>query len=263
MGEDARSAAEDAIAQRCGRPELNVWTHLVPDDRVQADAARIDAQHQDGIDVPLRGMTFAVKDNIDVAGVPTTAGCRAFAYTPERSSPVVERLVEAGALFVGKTNLDQFATGLVGTRSPDFGICVNPIDAEFIAGGSSSGSAVAVATGMVSFALGTDTAGSGRVPAACCGIVGLKPTRGLLSTRGVVPASRSFDCVSTFTTSAADAARVLGVARRTGEPLAAGPDSDARRCAAAPRVVRRSRRSGVFRRRGRAALRRRRRARER
>jgi allophanate hydrolase len=223
MADDARSAAEDAIAQRRGRPELNVWTHLAPDDEVREHAARIDAQHRDGTDVPLRGMSFAVKDNIDVAGVPTTAGCKAFAFTPERSSPVVQRLVEAGAVFVGKTNLDQFATGLVGTRSPDFGICVNPIDADYIAGGSSSGSAVAVATGMVSFALGTDTAGSGRVPAACCGIVGMKPTRGLLSTHGVVPASRSFDCVSTFTRSAADAARVFGAARSGGEPLAAVP----------------------------------------
>jgi len=223
MAEDARSAAEDAIAQRRGRPELNVWTQLAPDDAVRERASRIDAQHRDGVDVPLRGMSFAVKDNIDVAGVPTTAGCKAFAFTPERSSPVVERLEEAGALFVGKTNLDQFATGLVGTRSPDFGSCVNPFDAEYIAGGSSSGSAVAVATGMVSFALGTDTAGSGRVPAACCGIVGLKPTRGLLSTRGVVPASSSFDCVSTFTSSAVEAAAVLGIARTGDEPLAAVP----------------------------------------
>jgi allophanate hydrolase len=157
------------------------------------------------------GWTFAVKDNIDVAGLPTTAGCPAFAYEPERSAPVVERLVAAGAVVAGKTNLDQFATGLVGTRSP-YGTPVNPIDARYIPGGSSSGSAVAVATGQVDFALGTDTAGSGRVPAACTGIVGLKPSRGLLSTRGVVPAVRSIDCVSVFARTVGDARRVFDVA---------------------------------------------------
>ncbi len=170
--------------------------------------------------LPLYGIPFAVKDNIDVAGMPTTAACPAFSYTPSQSAPVVERLLDAGAVLIGKTNLDQFATGLVGTRSP-FGVPRNPFDARYIPGGSSSGSAVAVSAGLVSFALGTDTAGSGRVPAAFNNIVGLKPTRGLLSTRGVVPACRSLDCVSVFALTAGDAAAVLDVvaAFDPGDPL--------------------------------------------
>lgn len=158
-------------------------------------------------DGPLAGTTFAVKDNIDVAGVPTTAGCPSFAYTPTRSAPVVQRLLDAGATVVGKANMDQFATGLTGTRSP-YGIPRSVIDPTRISGGSSSGSAVAVAAGLATFALGTDTAGSGRVPAACNGIVGLKPTPGLLPIEGIVPACRSVDCPSAFTTTVA-AARVL------------------------------------------------------
>ena len=138
-----------------------------------------------------------MKDNIDCAGLPTTAACPAFAYTPARNAHVVERLLAAGAILLGKTNLDQFATGLVGTRSP-YGAPRSVFDSRYISGGSSSGSAVAVAAGLVAFALGTDTAGSGRVPAAYNNIVGVKPTRGLLSTRGVVPACRSLDCVSIF-----------------------------------------------------------------
>jgi len=161
--------------------------------------------------VPLRGLTFAIKDNIDLAGVPTTAACPDFGYTPGRSATVVERLAAAGAIPLGKTNLDQFATGLVGLRSP-YGVPKNPFDPAYIPGGSSSGSAVAVAAGLCDFALGTDTAGSGRVPAAFNNLVGLKPTRGLLSTRGVVPACRSLDCVSIFTRTVAEAARVLEVA---------------------------------------------------
>jgi allophanate hydrolase len=160
--------------------------------------------------LPLYGVPFAVKDNIDVTGMPTTAACPAFGYTPSRSAPVIDRLLDAGAVLIGKTNLDQFATGLVGTRSPH-GVPRNPFDARYIPGGSSSGSAVAVAAGLVSFALGTDTAGSGRVPGAFNNIVGLKPTRGLLSTRGVVPACRSLDCVSVFAQTAADAAAVFEV----------------------------------------------------
>jgi allophanate hydrolase len=159
---------------------------------------------------PLLGVPFAAKDNIDIASVPTTAACPAFAYMPARHATVVKRLLDAGALWLGKTNLDQFATGLVGTRSP-FGRPSSAFDAERISGGSSSGSAVAVARGQVAFALGTDTAGSGRVPALFNGLVGLKPTPGRVSTAGVVPACRSLDCVSVFAHDVDDAARVLAV----------------------------------------------------
>lgn len=161
--------------------------------------------------LPLYGIPFAVKDNIDLLGLPTTAGCADFAYQPTQSATVVQRLIDAGAIPIGKTNLDQFATGLNGTRSP-YGIARNSVNPAYIAGGSSSGSALAVALGQVSFSLGTDTAGSGRVPAAFNGLVGLKPSCGLLSTRGVVPACRSLDCVSIFSLDSADAATVLAVA---------------------------------------------------
>jgi allophanate hydrolase len=166
---------------------------------------------RDPASLPLYGIPFAIKDNIDLAGVPTTAACPEFEYTPERSATVVQRLVDAGAIPVGKTNMDQFATGLVGVRSPH-GACRNSFDPEYISGGSSSGSAVATALGQVSFALGTDTAGSGRVPAAFNNLVGVKPTRGLLSIRGVVPACRTLDCVSVFALTAGDAQSVLAVA---------------------------------------------------
>ena len=159
---------------------------------------------------PLWGIPFAIKDNIDLEGVPTTAGCPDFAYEPERSATVVERLITAGAIPIGKTNLDQFATGLTGTRSP-YGEVPNAFDQEYISGGSSSGSGVAVATGVVPFALGTDTAGSGRIPAAFNGLVGYKPTVGSWSTRGVVPACRTLDCVSVFTHSVADAHTVAAI----------------------------------------------------
>lgn len=159
----------------------------------------------------LWGVPFVLKDNIDLAGVPTTAGCEAYAYTPAESAHVVQRLLDAGALPLGKANLDQFATGLNGTRSP-WGPCRNSFDKAFVSGGSSSGSAVSVALGLASFSLGTDTAGSGRVPAAFNNLVGVKPTRGLLSARGVVPACRSLDCVSLFALHADDADTVLGVA---------------------------------------------------
>jgi allophanate hydrolase len=168
------------------------------------------------VNLPLGGIPFAVKDNIDVAGMPTTAGCPSFAFTPERHASVVTRLLDAGAILIGKTNMDQFATGLVGTRSP-YGACRNAFDTRYVSGGSSSGSAIAVATGLCAFSLGTDTAGSGRVPAAFNNLVGLKPTRGLLSASGVVPACRSIDCVSIFATDADDAAQVWDVAR--------GPDA--------------------------------------
>jgi allophanate hydrolase len=183
--------------------ERPVWITLVP--RATALAKLKSAPKG-----PLWGVPFAVKDNIDVAGLPTTCACPEFAYTPTRSATVVEKLEAAGAILIGKTNLDQFATGLVGTRSP-YGIPSSVFDAEYISGGSSSGSAVAVAGGLVSFALGTDTAGSGRVPAAFNNIVGLKPTKGLLSARGVVPACRTQDTVSIFALTSTDAARVLEV----------------------------------------------------
>ncbi|HEV7622487.1 MAG TPA: allophanate hydrolase, partial [Amnibacterium sp.] len=175
----------------------------------------IDARVADGERLPLAGLLAAVKDNIDVAGLPTTAGARSFAYQPARDATAVARLRAAGAVVLGKTNLDQFATGLVGTRSP-FGAVRNAWDPERISGGSSSGSAVAVALGIADVALGTDTAGSGRVPAALNGIVGVKPTFGLIPTTGVVPACRTLDCVTVF-------ARDLGLAARTAE-LLQGPD---------------------------------------
>ncbi|GAA0986161.1 allophanate hydrolase [Acrocarpospora macrocephala] len=159
---------------------------------------------------PLYGVPFAVKDNIDVAGMPTTAACPAFAYVPDRTAPLVERLLAAGALLIGKTNLDQFATGLSGTRSP-YGACESPLVPGLISGGSSSGSAVAVSAGLVSFAIGTDTAGSGRVPAALTGVVGLKPSRGLVPTTGLVPACASLDCASVFALSVPDAATAVGI----------------------------------------------------
>ena len=160
--------------------------------------------------LPLYGVPVAVKDNIDVAGLPTTAACPAFAYSPVRDATPVARLRAAGAIVIGKTNLDQFATGLVGVRSP-YGIPRNPLREDLIPGGSSSGSAVAVSAGLVPLALGTDTAGSGRVPAMLNNIVGLKPSLGLISTSGVVPACRTLDCVSIFALTTDDAIAALGV----------------------------------------------------
>ncbi len=191
-------------------PDPAVWITLRPHDDILRAAEALTTRPP--ADQPLWGIPFAVKDNIDVAGLPTTCACPPFAYMPERDAPVVARLRAAGALAIGKTNLDQFATGLVGVRSPHGAPrCVfNP---EYIAGGSSSGSAVAVARGQVAFALGTDTAGSGRVPAAFNHIVGVKPSRGLLSTAGVVPASRSLDSVSVFAVSCAEADVVRRVAQ--------------------------------------------------
>jgi allophanate hydrolase len=196
---------EHIYTRIAARGEDRVWIHLVPrQEALERARALTDPT------LPLYGIPFAVKDNIDVADLPTSAGCPGFRYTAARSANVVERLLAAGAILIGKTNLDQFATGLTGTRSP-YGIPVNPFDARYIPGGSSSGSAVAVSSGLVSFALGTDTAGSGRVPAAFNNIVGLKPTRGALSTRGVVPACRTLDCVSVFALTCDDAAAVAQV----------------------------------------------------
>ena len=194
-----------AIASGSANP---IWIHLIPRETVTARAHALEARRAAGAELPLYGMPFAVKDNIDVAGHPTTAACPAYSYVARETAHAVRRLEEAGALLIGKTNLDQFATGLTGTRSP-YGACFNPFNRDYIAGGSSSGSALAVATGVVSFALGTDTAGSGRVPASFTNTVGLKPTRGLVSAHGVVPACRSLDCMSIFALTCEDASRVL------------------------------------------------------
>jgi allophanate hydrolase len=192
-----------------------VWIHRLPKQTALQQARALGAFHP-ARSGPLSGIPFAVKDNIDVADMPTTAACPAFAYQPTSSAPSVQALLDAGALCLGKLNLDQFATGLVGTRSP-YGVCRNVFDPELLAGGSSSGSAVAVAAHQVSFALGTDTAGSGRVPAALNNVVGLKPSLGLISTQGMVPACASLDCVSVFALCVADARRVRDVL--TGGPL--------------------------------------------
>jgi allophanate hydrolase len=196
--------------------ERPVWIHVIREEETIARAAALDPK------LPLYGMTFAIKDNIDLAGVPTTAGCPDYAYTPTKSADVVERLMAAGAVPIGKTNLDQFATGLVGTRSP-YGACSSVFDKKYISGGSSSGSAVAVASGLVDFSLGTDTAGSGRVPASFNNLIGLKPTKGAISNEGVVPACRTLDCVSIFTKEPADAGRVLQAARQRTGPKKAWP----------------------------------------
>jgi allophanate hydrolase len=190
------------------------WITLVEEDTALAQAHAAPRG-------PLYGIPFAVKDNIDVAGFPTTCACPAFAYVAERTATVVERLQHAGAVLIGKTNLDQFATGLNGTRSP-YGIPASTFNADYISGGSSSGSAVAVAAGLVSFALGTDTAGSGRVPAAFNNIVGLKPTKGLISATGVVPACKTQDAVSILALTVADAAKVAAaaIAFDPGDPYA-------------------------------------------
>jgi allophanate hydrolase len=202
---------DDLLGRLSSEDSHHVWIS-----RLDAAALRAYARNLDGKDLatlPLYGIPFAIKDNIDFAGLPTTAGCPEYAYAPERNATVVQRLIDAGAIPLGKTNLDQFATGLNGTRSP-YGACRNAFNPDFISGGSSSGSAVAVALGLVSFSLGTDTAGSGRVPAAFNNLIGHKPSCGALSTRGVVPACRSLDAVSIFALTAEDAERVLAVAAR-------------------------------------------------
>lgn len=204
--------AEQVLANLTSDVPEHVWISRVEPAELRARAADLHRRRDQLPELPLYGIPFAVKDNIDVAGLPTTAGCPEFAYRPDRTAPVVRRLLDAGAMLVGKTNLDQFATGLTGARSP-YGSCESVFGGGLAAGGSSSGSALAVAAGLVTFALGTDTAGSGRVPAALNGIIGLKPTRGLFSTAGVVPACRSLDCVSVFTTVVADAVAVLHAGR--------------------------------------------------
>jgi len=202
---------EYIIEQRRRYAAHNIWIAQVDDESLRVRARELAQGKPDSL--PLFGIPFAIKDNIDFAALPTTAGCPTFAYEPWESAPAVQALIDAGAIALGKTNLDQFATGLVGTRSP-YGACANSFDPAYISGGSSSGSAVAVALGLASFSLGTDTAGSGRVPAAFNNIVGYKPTLGSLSMRGVVPACRSLDAMSIFALTAEDAARVAQVAAK-------------------------------------------------
>ena len=211
------TSAESVMAETLARIEAydtvqpQVWISRAEPQALLAEARAVDARIAAGEQLPLAGVPYAAKDNIDVAGMATTAACPAFAYEPEADAGVIARLRAAGAICVGKTNLDQFATGLVGTRSP-YGIPRNAYNRAYVSGGSSSGSAVAVAAGLVAFALGTDTAGSGRVPAAFQHLVGLKPSKGRWSTRGLVPACRSIDCITVFTDKVADARLVDGVA---------------------------------------------------
>ena len=208
-----RVSAAYARLHAVDRPEI--WISIRDEQDALAEAARVDARVTAGEYLPLAGTVAAVKDNIDVNGLDTTAAAPSFRYRPTADATAVHRLRDAGSVVIGKTNLDQFATGLVGARSP-FGAVRNAWDPSRISGGSSSGSAVAVALGIADVALGTDTAGSGRVPAALNGIIGVKPTRGRIPTTGVVPACRTLDCVTVF-------ARELGLARLTAE-LLAGPD---------------------------------------
>lgn len=205
----------DYAAPQDSGPEDNAWIRRVDratlDEQLDGLRLMLAAVGGDLTRLPLYGVPFAIKDNIDAAGWPTTAACPEFAYTPGEDATVVQRLRAAGAILIGKTNLDQFATGLVGTRSPH-GAVANTFNPDYVSGGSSSGSASVVARGIAAFSLGTDTAGSGRVPAGFNNIVGLKPTRGWLSTAGVVPACRSLDCVSIFALTVADAELVAEVA---------------------------------------------------
>lgn len=202
----ARIAAYDAV-------QPQIWISRASAEQVLAAARAVDARIAAGEKLPLAGVPYAAKDNIDVAGFETTAACPAFAYSPEASATVTARLAAAGAICMGKTNLDQFATGLVGVRSP-YGIPRNAFNRAYVSGGSSSGSAVAVAAGLVPIALGTDTAGSGRVPAAFNHLIGFKPTKGRWSNAGVVPACRSIDCVTVFAHTTADAGLVDSVLAR-------------------------------------------------
>ena len=201
-GKSLTTTIEETYARIEKHNDPALFITIRPKPEALAIADRVQASGPAG--KPLYGVPFVVKDNIDVAGLPTTAACPAFAYHPAKSAFVVERLERAGAIVIGKTNLDQFATGLVGVRSP-YGVPRNALRADLIPGGSSSGSATAVGAGLVPFSLGTDTAGSGRAPAALNGIVGLKPTLGALSTSGVVPACRTLDTISIFARDVADA----------------------------------------------------------
>ena len=215
----AVSVAEETLGRiaRYDAIQPQIWISKSTQDDMIAAARAVDARIGAGEHLPLAGVPFAAKDNIDVAGLETTAACPAFGYRPDSSATVIERLLAAGAICVGKTNLDQFATGLNGTRSP-YGSPRNAYNLAYVSGGSSSGSAVAVAAGLVPFALGTDTAGSGRVPAAFQHLIGFKPSKGRWSTKGLVPACRTLDCITVFTNDTANA--------RLVDKIVAGYDPD-------------------------------------
>jgi allophanate hydrolase len=208
----AVAVAEETVARLADYDAVQpqIWISRVSPDALIAAARAVDARVAAGEILPLAGVPFAVKDNVDVEGLDTTAACPAFTYRPDASATVVERLIAAGAICVGKTNLDQFTTGLNGTRSP-YGSPRNAYNLAYVSGGSSSGSSVAVAAGLVAFALGTDTAGSGRVPAAFQHLIGFKPSKGRWSNRGLVPACRTLDCITVFTDDIADARLVDSV----------------------------------------------------
>ncbi len=228
------AAAETALQSDRRHDDPAIWITRLSGDEVLKRARELEAQGPRGR--KFWGVPFAVKDNIDVAGLPTTAACPGFSYTATTTAPAVQRLLDAGALLIGKTNLDQFATGLVGTRSP-YGVPRNVFDPAYVPGGSSSGSACAVAAGIVRFALGTDTAGSGRVPAAFGSIVGLKPTVGSVAACGVVPACRSLDTISIFARSVDEALavqRVVSGHDRDDPYSRAAPFAHLRRAAAQP-----------------------------
>jgi allophanate hydrolase len=211
---DGTTTPDDVVASAIAavreEKDEGIWIHVRSTDDVVAEARRLREKYGGKEPPPLYGLPFAVKDNVDVAGLPTTVACPEFGYVPQQSSPAIDRLIAAGAICLGKTNLDQFATGLVGVRSP-YGVPPNAFDARFVTGGSSSGSAAALARGQVSFAVATDTAGSGRVPAAFNSLVGLKPSRGLFSLRGVVPACKSLDCLTLLTFTCAEAAELAAI----------------------------------------------------
>ncbi|HEY6142837.1 MAG TPA: allophanate hydrolase [Flavobacterium sp.] len=194
----------------------NIWISVVAKEDIFSQISEAKEKLANGKQLPLYGIPFAVKDNIDVANIPTTAACKEFAYVPAKNAEAVQQLLDAGAILIGKTNMDQFATGLVGTRSP-YGAVKNAYNEEYISGGSSSGSAVAVALGMVAFSLGTDTAGSGRIPAGFNNLVGLKPTYGAISTKGLVPACKSLDCISIFSNTIDDAHSIFDWVAKTSE----------------------------------------------
>lgn len=214
---DGRLTPRKLVTELLGKanalnPEFNLFIHILTESEV---APYLDwLEKQDFERLPLYGVPFAIKDNIDLAGVQTTAACPDFAYMPEESATLVSRLISLGAIPIGKANLDQFATGLNGTRSP-YGKCRNSVHPDYPSGGSSAGSSLAVALGVASFALGTDTAGSGRVPAGLNNLIGLKPTKGILSTAGVVPACRTLDCVTYFTATAGEASELLSLTAQT------------------------------------------------